>query len=157
DLLKQDEPVVIVMTDKATVELPAPKPGKLAKCYLKPGEKAILNKPLYDIEITSELQTPKEEVVPVQVSVSPPKKKEKAKPKSQKVLATPVTRKIARDLGIDLTSISGSGKDGRILTEDLGHHSRAALAQTLHLSDDTVKPVIGIHALMAKKMEESKS
>ena len=51
DTLKQDEPVVIVMTDKATVELPAPKPGKLHKTYLKPGEIAIKGKPVYSIEL----------------------------------------------------------------------------------------------------------
>ncbi len=49
--LKQDEPVVVVMTDKATVELPAPYPGTLAKQHHKPGEIAIKDKPLYDIEV----------------------------------------------------------------------------------------------------------
>ncbi len=49
--VKQDEPVVVVMTDKATVELPAPMPGKVSKHYLKPGEIAIKGKPVYSIEI----------------------------------------------------------------------------------------------------------
>jgi len=41
DPVTQDEPVVIVMTDKATVELPAPCPGKLSKQYFKVSEIAI--------------------------------------------------------------------------------------------------------------------
>ena len=53
DPVQQDEPVVVVMTDKATVELPAPHPGKLVKQYYQPGQIAIKGKPLYDIELTS--------------------------------------------------------------------------------------------------------
>ena len=65
DPIAQDEPVVIVMTDKATVELPAPYPGKLGKQYFKPGEVAILDKPLYDIELSE----------PIEVKQEAPKKK----------------------------------------------------------------------------------
>ncbi|MCA6600728.1 MAG: 2-oxo acid dehydrogenase subunit E2, partial [Pseudanabaena sp. M57BS1SP1A06MG] len=57
--LKQDEPVVIVMTDKATVELPAPYPGKLAKMYIQPGQMAIKGKALYDIEVAENVATHK--------------------------------------------------------------------------------------------------
>lgn len=53
DPLKQDEPVVIVMTDKATVELPSPYPGVLVKQYYQPGQIAIRDKPLYDIQLSS--------------------------------------------------------------------------------------------------------
>lgn len=58
DAVIQDEPVVVVMTDKATVELPAPYPGKLVKQYLKPGEIAHKDHPVYDLEVTKTLATP---------------------------------------------------------------------------------------------------
>ena len=45
DPVKQDEPVVTVMTDKATVELPAPYPGIISKHYLKPARLPVKNKP----------------------------------------------------------------------------------------------------------------
>ena len=54
DALQQDEPVVEVMTDKATVELPTPYPGVLAKQYYKVGEIAIKRKPLYDVTVSGE-------------------------------------------------------------------------------------------------------
>src|SRR5215213_3528162 len=54
DPLAQDEPVVVVMTDKATVELPAPYPGTLAKQYYQPGQVSIRDKPLYDIQLTGD-------------------------------------------------------------------------------------------------------
>src|SRR5262245_60144152 len=54
DKIAQDEPVLIVMTDKATVELPAPCPGILFKQYYQPGQIAKRDEPLYDIETLSE-------------------------------------------------------------------------------------------------------
>jgi pyruvate/2-oxoglutarate dehydrogenase complex dihydrolipoamide acyltransferase (E2) component len=119
DFLKQDEPVVVVMTDKATVELPAPQPGRLAKCYYKVGELALKDQPLYDIEL-GETET-----------FSHP-------------LAAPPVRKAAKDQGIDLHQIKGSGPEGRILMDDL--------TQT-----PAVKPAGGIQQAMAKKMAEAKT
>lgn len=156
DPLQQDEPVVVVMTDKATVELPAPYPGKLAKQYFKPGDIAILDKPLYDIEVKTEVP----EVVEEKKEL-PPKEKQvqevvvKRKPKSsQKALATPATRKLARDLGIDINKIPGSGKDGRVNSEDI---KRTVTDKTpvIHLDGDQEQPLIGIRNLMAQKMAES--
>ena len=56
DLVEQDEPVVVLMTDKATVELPAPYPGKIMKHYFQAGETAMHEKPLYDIELSDEIK-----------------------------------------------------------------------------------------------------
>lgn len=90
--LAQDEPVVVVMTDKATVELPAPHPGILAVQYHQPGEVATLGKPLYDIELDGE---------------------------KKKVKALPKTRHLAKEMGVDLQTVKPSGADGRVMTEDL--------------------------------------
>ena len=60
DSIKQDKSVVVVMTDKATVELPAPHPGILAKQYFAPGEMAIRDRPLYDIELIGDFKTSKD-------------------------------------------------------------------------------------------------
>ena len=51
EAVEQDEPVVTVMTDKATVDLPAPYPGEIAKHYHQPGEIAIKDQPIYDIAV----------------------------------------------------------------------------------------------------------
>jgi pyruvate dehydrogenase E2 component (dihydrolipoamide acetyltransferase) len=119
DPITQDEPVVIVMTDKATVELPAPKPGKLSKQYFTTGEKATLHKPLYDIELSTEVK---------------------------KVLATPAMRRLAKEQGLDLAHVAGSGKEGRITSQDLPKPITTGLEE----------PLIGIRKLMAEKMAESK-
>lgn len=120
DIVKQDEPVVVVMTDKATVELPAPQPGRVTKHYFKVGEIAIKDKPLYDIEIGF---------------------------KEQKPLAAPPVRKMAKEMGVDLQSVQGSGPQGRVLKEDL--------KKTTH-EEETITPLTGVRHLMADKMQEAK-
>lgn len=128
ETLVQDEPVVIVMTDKATVELPAPHPGKLARQYFKVGEHAIRDKPLYDIEIEEKTET--------------------TIPEKKKPLASPAVRKMAKDKDIDLNQVTGTGPEGHITKEDLEKKTPA-------ITGDQEKPLVGIQNLMAKKMSES--
>ncbi|MEX2411485.1 MAG: dihydrolipoamide acetyltransferase family protein, partial [Candidatus Paceibacterota bacterium] len=98
--------------------------------------------PLYEIDTEEKVKgaraKPKKESIP---------QKKIETHEGQKPLATPATRKIAREMNIDLSSIQGSGKDGRITPEDL---------TTGHSSSDEEVPLIGISHLMAKKMAESK-
>jgi pyruvate dehydrogenase E2 component (dihydrolipoamide acetyltransferase)/2-oxoisovalerate dehydrogenase E2 component (dihydrolipoyl transacylase) len=139
DSVAQDEPVVVVMTDKATVELPAPRPGKLAKFYHQVGEIALRDKPLYDIELSTK------------VIHSPPQ---------EKVQAAPAVRKMAMDLGIDISQMTGSGKEGRVTKEDLKPHTSRPLHEShtaiSRFQGDTETPLVGIQHLMAEKMAESK-
>ena len=169
DSLSQDEPVVIVMTDKATVELPAPYPGKLAKQYFQAGETAIKDKPLYDIELELDhesLSSKKTEEKEKKVEEKPPKHPVKSTEKifleeSEGVKALPSVRKLAADLRIDLSLVSPSGKDGRITEEDLSQFiQKRTLVKdpkiALEMPEDQILPHKGIKGLMAKKMSESK-
>lgn len=163
DALAQDEPVVEVMTDKATVELPAPYPGILAKQYYQPGQIAAVGKPLYDITTEDIQASPtKDQQVPIEkeAAITPPSVSQPKKPSRspQKALATPPVRKIARELGVDLASVAGSGKDGRITVEDLRASTGTAPnpAPLTMLEGDEVKPLIGVRNLTAKKVTESK-
>lgn len=198
DRVEQDEPIVVVMTDKVTVELPAPYPGILAKQYYKPGQMAYLDKPIYDIELedgqkviatpssTSSIATAPEPLLEAPKPISKPSKKspKEAKPNSQlkkgaaaQVLATPGTRKLARDMGVDIESVIGTGKEGRVTDEDLRIHvqqqvqgpaltpqtaaGRAAplLSQSTPIPDlegDERQPILGIRKMIAEKMVEAK-
>lgn len=189
DSLKQDEPVVVVMTDKATVELPAPHPGTLAKQYYMPGGVAIKDKPLYDIDLggESEIAGPEtknessqasavEKAIPkpnkessgtIKNASSPAAKPaqtiESATEASERQPAIPKVRRLAKQLGIPLDEIQGSGKDGRITPDDLGRHKAQEARQSLsevplwNLPGDQELPLIGVKALMAKRMTLSKS
>lgn len=148
DSIAQDEPVVVVMTDKATVELPSPHPGVLLKQHYALGDTAYLGKPLYEIE--TEIEVPKK-------APSKEKKVKKAvhtPAKAQgKVLATPPVRQLAKSLGIDLSTLKGTGPDGRITIEDLKAPSKMPFKA---LPGDEVTPVAGVKGMMAKKMAEAK-
>lgn len=161
DPLSQDEPVVTLMTDKATVELPAPYPGKLVKQYYQEGQIAIRDKPLYDIEVNENisLKTPEKKTEPVPLPAAPISRINQ--PSHTHSLAAPPTRKLAKDLGINLDELSGTGPDGRVTTDDVvRYHAgmcQPEISQTppLHLSEDSEEAIIGIRNLMSKKMSET--
>lgn len=161
DPLKQDEPVVVVMTDKATVELPAPVPGVLAKQYYTPGQVAIKGKPLYDIATDAAVQAVKKEEQAVQqVATAIPPTASYTRD-AGKVLAAPPTRLMARELGIDISAVPGTGKNGIVTKEDLSRYHQGNVAAPItpptSLPGDDITPLIGIRSLMAKRMAESKA
>lgn len=167
DKVIQDEPVVTVMTDKATVELPAPVPGIISKQYIKVSEIAIKDKPLYDIEVMNESEqkaktienTPL--VTPVHAKTTI-KEVEKQEAISGNVFAIPMVRKMALEMGVDISIVKGTGKDCRVTIEDLKNFIQSEKVEVipdhlLHLPDDKHVPMVGIRNLMAKKMMESKN
>jgi pyruvate dehydrogenase E2 component (dihydrolipoamide acetyltransferase) len=165
--VKQDEPVVIVMTDKATVELPAPCPGTLVKQHFREGEIAIRDKPLYEIETSEDV-----EVKQVQSEKAPEKMEEKSKKpapikseehfkRGSKALAAPPTRKLAKELKIDINQIDGSGENGIVTQDDITkycaqNHEVESQTAITRLPDSEEKPLLGIRNLMAQRMSESK-
>lgn len=176
DPVKQDEPVVVVMTDKATVELPAPYPGTLSKQYYGVGEISIKDQPLYDIQLESaavpkaqkQTATSEKKAATQQIERVPQETQKQVAVESHterqivssQVLATPQVRGLAKELGIDINSLRGTGKDGRVIKEDLALHTREGShkpefhSPLLHLEDDEEQPLFGIRGLMAKKMTE---
>lgn len=180
DPVRQDEPVVVVMTDKATVELPAPCPGVVIKHYFQVGEISIRDKPLYDIEVDGTTISAKEDKETLRRDsqaigdkfTSECKKRSSNASKSvnkqknqidtsnihEKVLATPKVRGAAKKLDIDLNLIKGTGKDGRISYDDIKSHVANTQSRPkiplLHLHDDEEQPLMGIRGLMAKSMAE---
>lgn len=168
--VKQDEPVVIVMTDKATVELPSPCQGKLVKQYFSPGETAVKDKPLYDIETESqgEKNLASQQVQKTQDALPSKEKTSEPSPQTRqdisqsgKALATPRVRGLAKELQVDLSAVKASGKGGRVLKEDLRKHLSSSLSKNAAsisvcpLPEDEQMPLIGIRHLMVKKMEEA--
>jgi pyruvate/2-oxoglutarate dehydrogenase complex dihydrolipoamide acyltransferase (E2) component len=163
DPLKQDEPVVVVMTDKATVELPAPYPGVLAKQYYQPGEISIRDRPLYDIQLADKMAVPASASKP---SAPNPTKAATKQTRTEKTdysckenatLATPKVRHLARELGIEISTVSGSGKQGRILIQDLTDTPSKTPSPecTLKFPESKEIPLLGVRGMMAKKMAEA--
>lgn len=123
DAVKEGQPLVEVMTDKVNVELPSPTSGTILKILANVGNVVKVGEVLVFIGSPSE----KMEDVPAKIVAQPsPGAAEyealesKLEAKSQgTILATPATRKLAQQLGVDLVKIKGTGTGGRITDEDV--------------------------------------
>jgi pyruvate/2-oxoglutarate dehydrogenase complex dihydrolipoamide acyltransferase (E2) component len=91
----EDEPLVEIQTDKTTVEIPSPAAGLVSQILVEEGQLVPVGTPLVLIG---------EGVVA---------------PSPKKVQATPGVRKLASELGVDLDTVSGTGRDGRVTEEDV--------------------------------------
>jgi pyruvate/2-oxoglutarate dehydrogenase complex dihydrolipoamide acyltransferase (E2) component len=102
DTLTQDQPMVEVMTDKATVEIATPHAGRVLERRFKEGERCPVGEILIVIEVTAEAdKTPS-----AGMAKTPGPTTEGA---SGGILATPATRRLAREMGVDLAKVKGSG------------------------------------------------
>jgi pyruvate dehydrogenase E2 component (dihydrolipoamide acetyltransferase) len=129
DIVKEDQPLLEVETDKAIVEIPSPWSGKVLKIHAGSGEIVKVGQPLVSIGGEGEEAPPEPrrreaygivgelEVAEEEEEVEANEEKEKVKP--PRVLATPKVRKLAKELGLDLSKLKGTGKGGRITEEDL--------------------------------------
>lgn len=127
DTLREDQPMVEVMTDKATVEIPSPKAGRVAKLMVPAGQLCAVGQVMVVIETAGTAAAhaaPSAAAAahsPVAAVSAPAVAVTAAAPagKGGKVLATPATRQLARNLGIDLCTVGGTGPNGRITKEDV--------------------------------------
>ena len=122
DVLKQDQPMVEIMTDKATVEIATPRAGRVrTRCFAE-GQRCPVGEVLVIIDTSGDpgrtpgplTPTPGPTPAPVPIALA---RKPESKPES--VLATPAVRKLAREMDVDLTRITGTGHAGQITGDDV--------------------------------------
>jgi pyruvate dehydrogenase E2 component (dihydrolipoamide acetyltransferase) len=129
DVIREDAPLVSVLTDKANVEIPSPKGGRVAKIHAQVGEKVKVGGLLVTIE-TGEAGTPGSApaAVPAPSAVparagpltTPAPPRPSAAPEStHRPMASPYLRRLAAERGIDLSQVRGSGPGGRVMEADL--------------------------------------
>jgi pyruvate dehydrogenase E2 component (dihydrolipoamide acetyltransferase) len=128
ETVKEDAPLVSVLTDKANVEIPSPKTGKVLRVHVPEGEKVKVGAVLVTLEVAGEAAPSPGEASPVASTtaptppapIPPAAAPTPAGPASSgRYLAAPYVRRLAAERGIDLATISGSGPGGRILESDL--------------------------------------
>ena len=164
DIIEEDQIVADVSTDKAIVEIPSMYPGRVVKLYYAAGDIAKVHSPLYAIEIEDE-QTSEVEIE--QEAPEPKLELVKQQPitrhiiDNNKVLTTPAVRKLARQNDLDLSKIAGSGKQGRVLKEDVLRYLDEPLAPIVPalvaVANDRREPIVGVRKIMARHMTESVS
>jgi pyruvate/2-oxoglutarate dehydrogenase complex dihydrolipoamide acyltransferase (E2) component len=145
--IAEDEPLVEIQTDKTTVEIPSPAAGKVARIMVAEGEVVPVGTVL--VVIGEDGAAPIEPAP----SVADTTRGQTPGPVSGgRVRATPLVRKMAQELGVELDGLTGTGHQGRVTEEDV----RAAAAsggQTLgHDSEGRREPLRGVRRLVAEHM-----
>jgi pyruvate dehydrogenase E2 component (dihydrolipoamide acetyltransferase) len=123
DLVREDQPMVEVMTDKATVEIPAPRAGRVIRRLYAEGQSCPVGKVLIELDTGSaEGDAPAAKAVAGPSAAAPSRGDTSAAAAGSAgvgVLATPATRKLARDVGVDIRAVTGTGPAGRVTNDDI--------------------------------------
>jgi 2-oxoisovalerate dehydrogenase E2 component (dihydrolipoyl transacylase) len=175
DTVDEDDPLAEVMTDKATVEIPSPVAGTVVSLNGKVGEKLAVGSDLVVIETTvgsERVAAPHPDPLPAsgereRVDAPRPVYGERVPSGSEasegqppsKPLAAPAVRNRARDLGVDLRLVRGTGPEGRITHSDVLSYAEArqlpavsALANRDEIEDI---PIAGLRRAIAAHLEVS--
>jgi 2-oxoisovalerate dehydrogenase E2 component (dihydrolipoyl transacylase) len=187
-IVTEDQIIVEVMTDKAAVEVPAPVGGRVLSITGAPGDKVAVGSPLIVFE-TEPKSAPEAARVPAAVAAPAPAPVQAAThhsaaaeapapaARSGRVMTSPANRRRAREAGIDLGQVTGSGPGGRIVRDDIiaagaapassatvdsGPPAAVRAAASADVSagtpaaDTTEIKVIGVRRLIAERMSEAK-
>ena len=193
-IVKVGDIIAVVETDKVVAEIPSPKDGKIIKLNGAEGQIIHVDDVLAVIEIEGEekeveiveeastvigqLETAKGVVLPSsgEGRIDNAQETISLKTEREPVLATPVARKMAKDLGVDITKIKGTGPGGRIMKHDVQNAAEKLVAkkeepkaipqqaplaskilqpQTLDSADFKVSPLSTMRSTIAVNMEIS--
>jgi pyruvate/2-oxoglutarate dehydrogenase complex dihydrolipoamide acyltransferase (E2) component len=148
DEVAEDQPLVEVQTDKTTVEIPSPRAGTVLKILVAEGEVAPVGAVLVVIGQEGE-QLLRAVEASEKPAGSPPLELVPAGPPdaSAAVRATPAVRQLARELGVDLLGVRGSGPEGRIMEGDVRAAAGTAGARRV--------PVRGIRRAIAEQVSRT--
>jgi pyruvate dehydrogenase E2 component (dihydrolipoamide acetyltransferase) len=161
DLIKRGEPLFIIETDKVTTESTAQADGILGRILVEAGQTVPVRTVVATIlaegetQATGQTETFAKSVGPSQepdaaVSLQPVEPSDKGT-RPGKVLASPLAKRLAAEHGIDLSTIQGSGPEGRISQEDVERviKSKEPLAP---VSPSKIIPIEGLRAIIAERM-----
>ena len=141
DAIEKEQSLITLESDKATMEIPSPAAGVVKEVKVKVGDKVSEGSPVLVIESDGGAPVrqakpapaaPKPESAPLaaapapRLSPVPPEPREAA---SARPHASPSVRKFARELGVDLTKVRGSGPKARVLHEDVQAFVKGVMAQ----------------------------
>jgi pyruvate dehydrogenase E2 component (dihydrolipoamide acetyltransferase) len=126
DVIAANDGVVEIETDKAVLEIPCPHAGKIAKVLVSKGQSVTVGQPVLSIETADDAAAKVESPETVAKPQAAAAEITSAPAGSEDVSAGPEARRLARELGVDLSRIGGTGKNGRITVEDI----RAAAVPT---------------------------
>lgn len=159
DQVEEEDAIAAVLTDKAAVELSAPVTGRVTSLAGEVGDTIAVGTPLIVFETSAEMPVEAEAPAetPAGTPAEAPVETPVEAPVTDKVLTSPSVRRQAREAGIDLGQVTGTGPRGRILRADLEAFLQGNLgkAQTLVSKSSgkvTETKVIGLRRKIAERM-----
>jgi len=170
DVLREDQPMVEIMTDKATVEIPAPKAGRVSRRHFEEGQICPVGRTLVTIEVAVNATSPAGSAgsaSPTSAASAPVASRHGASAPAasqagravlgnsnglanrSSLLATPATRKLARELGVDIRAVTGTGRAGRVTSDDVRAHATEGVA-----APAAARPTAAPQAVLARAGDE---
>jgi pyruvate dehydrogenase E2 component (dihydrolipoamide acetyltransferase) len=153
DEVAEDQPLVEIQTDKTTVEIPSPAAGKVAQILVEEGKVVPVGTIL--VVIGGDGAEPETDTPP----------KEGAEPKRDmsqslapgpgqagRVRATPLVRRLAQELNVDLETLTGTGPQGRVTEADVRGAARSEGQAPRPVSEGRREPLRGVRRLIAEHM-----
>jgi 2-oxoisovalerate dehydrogenase E2 component (dihydrolipoyl transacylase) len=174
DIVREDQPLVDMMTDKATMEIPSPVGGTIMELHGEPGDVRAVGAALAVFDVASAPHGAEAAAQTAAQAAAAPALVEGVKPKEQappasvraerrdKPTASPAVRRLAGELGVALSDVPGSGPSGRVLREDveafLADPGAPAKPPTQPPSADGVEEIkiIGLRRVIAERMQDAK-
>jgi pyruvate dehydrogenase E2 component (dihydrolipoamide acetyltransferase) len=175
DVVKEFELIVEVSTDKATVELPSPAPGTVGELLAEPGDVVPVGQVIFTLQTdgagapapAAEEKTlvPAAAPAPAPATATPAPAPPVVSSTNGKALAVPSARRVARELGIDLGLVPGTGRNGVVRRADVeafhggsngGASVATRLAPPVNAGGETRTPFIGVRRKIAEAMVRSK-
>lgn len=168
DQVNKGDSLVEVMTDKATVEVPSLFSGVVKELKAKPGDMVPVDAVLLVLEgdaSQSEEEKKEEKESPSERPMTPENIPQNVKGMETHVLASPSTRRLAREVGVDINSLRGTGLSGRITREDVLKTSGSSLSSATTSSDsfslgqtgdEKRVPIRGVRRRIAEQMQKTK-
>ena len=175
DAVNEEDPICAMLTDKAAVELTTPVSGKVVSVAGEEGDMVSVGAALIVFATEGDLPVAEEKAAPAEVEKAPavveavveveaatPAAAAVMSPGSAKVMTSPSIRNRARDAGVDLHQLRGSGPRGRILksdfenfltTRETGSPAQAPIAQPL--TGTTEIKVVGLRRMIAQRLAQS--
>ena len=153
--LAEDDPLVEIQTDKTTVEIPSPAAGTVARILVAEGEVVPVGTVL--VVIGADGVDPAAPPAAQAVATSQPTPKAVRVGSTQaRVQATPIVRRIAQELGVDLGSLSGTGPNDRITEDDVRSSAAGKIAWRQHKpSEGRREPVRGVRRQIVEHLTKA--
>ncbi|TVL16614.1 dihydrolipoyllysine-residue acetyltransferase [Shewanella algae] len=174
DEISADQGLITLETDKATMEVPAPFGGKLVSLTVKVGDKVSQGSVIATVEtqgaapaaVAAPAEAPAQAEVAAPAPAAAPAAQSRppvphhpsagAQLNTGAVHASPAVRRLAREFGVDLTQVKGTGRKGRILKEDVQAYVKYELSRPKATAATSVGGGSGLQVIDAPKVDFSK-